>query len=82
MGGGEGDVGGGRRTVGRDTGREIEVEEGEVTVIHTVDERFAAGVVRSRIPTIRVGVEIAHEDCITVGEIEKRSKVRRVSSGA
>ena len=79
VGGSESDVGGGWVAVRRDASWEVEVEEREVTAFHSVDEQFAASVIRGRKPTDAVGVVIAHNNSsITIGMVEKREKVRSV----
>ena len=75
VGGGEGDVGGGGRAVSGNASRVVEVKNGEIVTLHSINQRFAAGVIRSGEPTITVSVEVAHNDSVAVGVVEKRSVV-------
>ena len=73
--GGEGDVRGGGGAGGGNPGGEVEVEEREIASFNGVNEQIAAGVIRGREPTVTVGVEIAHNDSITIRMVEQRSEV-------
>ena len=68
---------GGRREASVDVG----VEDGEVGRIDGVEEFLAALVVGGRKPISAVGVEIADDDSVTIGMVEKAIKWRLLVDG-
>ena len=61
-----------------DASRRVDVEDGEVGVVDSVDKRIAAGVDQGRIPRLVVAVEVAADDSVSVRMSEDGVEVRRV----
>ena len=49
-----------------DASRRVDVEDGEVGVVDSVDKRIAASVDQGRIPRLVVAVEVAADDSVSV----------------